>query len=86
MLSILLGPIINSEVGRRSVVDMSIATTYLSTRQWWADLSALGHEFLFWGSVFLLAVRIYGMGKDIVRGYRQYRAAKLAKLLALTKH
>lgn len=69
----LLGPIINSEVGRRSVVDVSIATTYLSTYPWWTDLSDVAHEFLFWASVVLMAVRCYGLLKDILRGRKQRR-------------
>lgn len=62
--------VIGSELGRRTATDIVIATTVVGTSPWWQsiDISDVGRGFLLWGSVFMLALRYWGLGKDIWRG------------------
>lgn len=65
---------IHAEISRRSVTDVILGaagTAQAVTAHLWFDPKELATSILLYGSTFLVIVRLYGFGKDWLRGRRE---------------
>lgn len=70
---------LHAEIGRRSWTDIVLGaagTVQAFTAHLWFDPKEFAASVLLYGSAFLVVVRLYGLGKDWLRGRRQRRAEK----------
>lgn len=59
---------LRADAGRRSVTDIILGTVTAGTSPLWFDPRELATSILLYGSLFLMCVRFYGLGKDWWRG------------------
>lgn len=69
---------LHAEVGRRSWTDivLGVAGTVQAVT---FDPKEFAGSVLLYGSAFLVVVRLYGLGKDWLRGRRQRRSEKVVR-------
>lgn len=73
---------IHAEIGRRSWTDVVLGAAgavQAVTAPLWFDPKELAASVLLYGSAFLVVVRLYGLGKDWLRGRRQRRAEEAGR-------
>lgn len=65
-----LSDLFHSDIGRRTVTDIGLALTAISTSPWWVnmDLDHWAQRFVLWCAVLTAVIRLYGIGKDMWRG------------------